>query len=240
MQKVGMAACATLCTLIGFHVMGGGFEDEFNQIDPQNWHIAHYDFAHPMFDTDWRSGNVGLANGLKLSLHPHHGANCFAGASVRRAEPSHFGWYEATLTAARGSGVITGFFLYTGPHYGTQHDEIDWEFFGHDTTTAQVAWFKDGVLRNKKIQLGFDAAEGPNTYAIHWQAEFIEWYINGRLAYRTTEDIPQTPQMVFANVWAVAPELEPWAGLADPHKSTFAIVQRLSAQTGSAPTGPDS
>jgi len=230
MRKLGVAACAAFGVMAGSAAVSGGFDEDFQAFDETEWHVAHYDFGHPMFDTDWRSENVGLVDGLKLSLRPHDGRNRFAGASIRRSAPSHFGWYEATLTAARGSGVITGFFLYTGPHYGTQHDEIDWEFFGQDTTTAQVAWFKDGELRSHKVDLGFDAADGPNTYAINWQPDALEWYVNGEEVFRTTEAIPQTPQMVFANVWAVSPQLEPWAGLADPTKATDATFASMRAR----------
>ena len=226
MRHSQMAVAAILAlSMMGGDLFAGTFSDQFQRLDRARWHVAEYDFNHPMFDTDWRSANVAVSDGLRLSLLPDDGNNRFSGASVRRTEPAHFGWYEATLTAARGDGVITGFFLYTG----AQHDEIDWEFFGRDTTTAQVAWFRDGVLRSQKIELGFDAADGPNTYAINWQSDALEWFVNGALVFRTTKAIPQTPQMVFANVWAVAPELEAWAGLADPSKAAEATVHNLRA-----------
>ena len=219
-----------------------GFQDSFDRLDRGAWHVAQYDFSHPHFDTDWRAAQIGLADGLKLNLAPHDGLNPFAGASIRREEPSHFGWYEAELTAARGDGVITGFFLYTGAAYGTQHDEIDWEFFGRDTTTAQVAWWRDGVLRSQKIDLGFDAADGPNTYAFHWQPERIDWYVNGALVFSAQDAIPQTPQRLFANVWAVSPALQAWAGLADPSKSAQASVTQITMRPDApeAEAAPDS
>ncbi|MEM6480011.1 MAG: family 16 glycosylhydrolase [Pseudomonadota bacterium] len=191
-----------------------GFEDTFAEFDTSAWHPAHYRFSHPHFDTDWDASLVDAEKGLRLSLRPQSqpGANGFLGASIRRHAPSHFGRYEAELTAARGDGLITGFFLYTGAAYGTQHDEIDWEIFGKDPTTAQVAWWKDGTLRSQKIDLGFDAAAGPNRYAIDWQPDAIRWFVNGTLVFETTEAIPQTPQLLFANVWAVDKALADWAG----------------------------
>lgn len=99
-----------------------------------------YQFTHPLFDTDWDAAHAQPGDGLSLILAPQRGEKRFRGASIRRQEPTHHGRYEAVLTSARGDGLITGFFLYTGPAYGTQHDEIAWEIFGKDTTTAQVAW----------------------------------------------------------------------------------------------------
>lgn len=191
-----------------------GFSEDFAAWDDAAWHRAHYQFNHPLFDTDWDAGHAQVGDGLRLVLTPQEGANRFRGASVRREEPSHFGRYEAVLTAARGEGLITGFFLYTGPAYGTQHDEIDWEFFGQDTTTAQVAWWLDGVVREVKIDLGFDAAEGPNHYAIDWQPDAIRWYVNGRQVHEAREAIPQSPQRLFTNVWAVKEASAGWAGYA--------------------------
>lgn len=144
------------------------FMENFQTLESTEWHRAHYQFTHPAFDTDWNRNHVQVDKGLTLRLAPQFGANRFAGASVRRNNPTHYGYYEAEMRVAKGSGLITGFFLYSGPAYGTQHDEIDWEFFGKDPTVAQVAWFKDGTLRQKKIELGFDASACEHRYGIEW------------------------------------------------------------------------
>lgn len=218
---------AAALTALSTAVSAQPFFEDFEFLRSEDWYVAEYDFGHPHFDTDWRAANVSLADGLKLTLTPHDGLNRFAGASVRRHNVTHFGRYEAVMTAAKGAGVVTGFFLYTGPAYGTQHDEIDWEFFGQDTTTAQVAWFKNGVLRNHKIQLGFDAATTPARYGIEWWPDRLRWFVNDQLVFETTEAIPQTPQRVFANVWAVDPTLEIWAGLAAPDTKTQAKAHSI-------------
>lgn len=198
------------------------FSERFETLDGAEWHRADYAFSHPMFDTDWDKDQVALDGGMVLSLNPQSGANRFKGASIRRQDPTHFGRYEARLQAGRGAGVITGFFLYTGPAYGTQHDEIDWEIFGKDPTTAQVAWFKDGVLHEHKVELGFDASDCVHEYAIEWTPESIRWFLNGELVFETREAIPQTPQSVFTNIWAADPSIAGWAGLADPATETKA------------------
>ncbi|MEM9350929.1 MAG: family 16 glycosylhydrolase [Pseudomonadota bacterium] len=206
----------------------GRFSDGFDTLDERFWHRAHYRFSHPDFDNDWDASLAQAGDGLVLSLLPQDGENRFVGASIRRQETTHFGRYEAVLTAAKGPGIITGFFLYTGPAYGTRHDEIDWEIFGKDTTTAQVAWWRDGELRSQKIDLGFDAAQGPNLYAIDWAPDRIRWYVNGALVFETREGVPEMPQRLFANVWAVDRSLASWAGEAPAGHSTRAKAYRLS------------
>ena len=39
-----------------------------------------------------------------------------------------YGRYEVVMTAAKGNGIISSFFTYTGPYFGDPHDEIDFEF----------------------------------------------------------------------------------------------------------------
>ncbi|MEM1374977.1 MAG: family 16 glycosylhydrolase [Pseudomonadota bacterium] len=205
-----------------------GFFDTFKRWDEGAWHRAHYQFNHPLFDTDWDADHAQVGDGLILMLTPQEGANRFRGASVRREQPTHYGRYEAVLTAARGDGLITGFFLYTGPAYGTQHDEIDWEIFGQDTTTAQVAWWTDGEVTEHRIDLGFDAADGPNRYTIDWQPGRITWSVNGVEVFETTTNVPTTPQRLFTNVWAVKPASAAWAGTAPDGLYASAKAESLS------------
>ncbi len=229
--KARLWLCAFGCTM-GVNMMAQtsdaeGFFEDFSSMDDAQWHRAHYQFNHPAFDTDWSRAHVFANGSLRLKLAPQSGENRFLGASIRRQTPTHYGRYEAMLTAARGHGVITGFFLYTGPAYGAQHDEIDWEIFGQDTTTAQIAWFTDGTLHSQSIALGFDAAGGPNMYTIEWSADRIQWSVNGDVVFETREDIPHTPQRLFTNIWAADPSLQDWAGLAKSNTIAEAQIHHL-------------
>ena len=209
-----------------------GFVDRFKTIGKE-WHVAEYDFAHDKFDTDWRRANLHVGEttgdrGLELRLLPHKtGLNRFAGASIRRESPSHHGRYEVRLRAASHPGIVTGFFTYTGPHYGTRHDEIDIEFLGRNTRQMHVAWFVDGVLKNKFIDLGFDAAHTMATYAFDWCPDALRWYANGRLVFEhLAQDgpIPDVPGRLFVNLWAADPSISGWAGLVAPETQTVAQV----------------
>lgn len=196
-----------------------GFLESFKSAPTSGWHVAEYDFTHPHFDTDWRKRQVLFGpEGMTLSVapQPSHGTgNRFIGGSIRREAPTGYGRYEATIQAAQGKGIVTGFFTYTGPAYGTHHDEIDIEFLGRDTTLMHVAWFVDGHLTNRFIPLGFDAAERPRRYAFDWTPNGITWYADGRVIFdhRAADGaIPTLPSRLFANIWAADPGIEGWAG----------------------------
>lgn len=166
---------------------------------------------------------------MSLLLNPHHdGLNRFAGASIRTHTPMHYGYYEATFKAARGPGLVTGFFTYTGPHYGTRHDEIDIEILGRDTTKLHAAWFVGGVLKERDIDLGFDAAQGFNTYGFHWLPDRIIWSVNGVDVFEITDKesaLPVVPGRLFANLWAADKSISVWAGSAAPSQVGNAVFK---------------
>lgn len=198
---------------------GAGFIDRFKEAGAA-WHVAEYDFDHPMFDTDWQKAQAVFGDGLTLALAPRtNGLNRFAGASVRRETPTRYGRYEAVIRPARGPGVVTGFFTYTGPHYGTRHDEIDIEFLGRDTTVMNIAWFVDGRMTDLRVPLGFDAADRPRRYAFEWWPDRLRWFAGDRMIHEhlaTNGAIPTVPGRLFANIWAADPSLAGWAGRAAP------------------------
>ncbi len=219
-----------LLSLIGDQAVAQGFVDRFQSFDHNRWHIADYDFSHPSFDTDWRSQKVNAADGLTLSLAPHQGNNQFAGASIRTDETHHYGYYETRLKAASGSGVVTGFFTYTGAYYGTQHDEIDVEILGKSTRQLHIAWFVDGALNNAFVPLGFDAATCLHDYGFLWEPNALTWFVNGQPVFRQPRsdgNIPQVPGHLFVNVWAADPSIANWSGIAEPNTRTSAQIEAV-------------
>lgn len=197
-----------------------GLVDRFDTLDPKVWYTASYASSHPWFDTEWRRDNAVLDKGLNLGLKvTPDGPKGHSGASVRTHRPHGFGRYEVVMQPARGSGMISGFFTYTGPYYGTRHDEIDIEFLGKDTTQMHVAVFVDGKLHNRFIDLGFDAADRPRRYAFEWREDSVRWFVGDRMVHEMTAAdgaIPQIPGMVFANIWAADPKISNWAGPVKP------------------------
>lgn len=231
-MKWGWLMC--LVTSLGAEPVqaGGGFVERF-QIDPSaHWEVANYRFSHPHFDTDWASSQFSWANGAQLRLTPKTtGPNNFEGASIRRKTRTHYGRYETVMQPARGAGVVTGFFTYTGTYYGTRHDEIDIEFLGRDTTKMHAAWFVDGQLTNKFIDLGFDAADRPRRYAFDWLPGRLRWYAEGVLVFEVTSNqttVPTVPGYLFANIWAADHSLEKWSGITQPDTKAGAYIGSVS------------
>ncbi|WP_209077926.1 family 16 glycosylhydrolase [Shimia sp. R9_3] len=222
-----------------------GFQVRFEAAAPPNWQVAYYAFSHPMFDTDWSRANVAFDKGLHLTLTPQEACeNRFSGGSIRHTSLSHYGRYEATIRPAKGDGVVTGFFTYTGPYYGARHDEIDIEFLGQDTTTINLAWFVDGQLHDRKVPLGFDAAERAARYAFEWHPDRLRWFAGDHLLLEVTAEeapLPQVAGYLFANLWAVDKSLKDWAGEAKAQTTASAFVTDIRfiplAQMPSAQTG---
>jgi beta-glucanase (GH16 family) len=231
-------------TTVGFGLpepMNNGFIDPFKILDSESWQVAEYEFPHPHFDTDWIKENAVFdalstdqSSGLLLRIRPRatnsKNANNFTGASVRRKKSTQYGRYEAKIRPVKGAGFITGFFTYTGPHYGTQHDEIDIEFLGKNTKQIHIAWFKDGRLTNKFIDLPFDAADKARLYAFEWLPDRINWYVEDALIYtawQTTSALPSTPSRLFVNVWAADRSISNWSGKTKPNQFGDAWIGKV-------------
>lgn len=69
-------------------------------------------------------------------------------------------------------------------------------------------------MHEHRIDLGFDAADGPNHYAIEWQPDRIAWFVNGQMVFETREAAPTTPQRLFTNIWVAKEASAAWAGTA--------------------------
>ena len=143
--------------------------------------------------------------------HPFNGS--FVGAEYRSREKYSYGFYSVKMKAARGDGIISSFFTYTGRPW----DEIDIEFLGDDTTRVQFNYYTRGVGHHEYIyDLGFDASEDFHEYAFDWQQDSITWYVDGRAVYRATKNIPTTAGQIMVNIWNVADESADWAGKFNP------------------------
>ncbi|MCL6285629.1 family 16 glycosylhydrolase [Ruegeria sp. 2012CJ41-6] len=226
-------ACGVLCALTlalaltpavaGAQTTGGGFFSRLNDLDSKDWFVSNFRIKNPSFRTGWSRSAVwsNPADGaLILSLSPTvSGANKdFVGGEVQRRQPTSYGHYEIVMTAARGEGVISSFFTYTGPYFGNPHDEIDFEFLGRDTTKVWVNRFVGGKkLPGQWLDLGFDASEDPHLYSFDWQPDSLTWSVDGRELLRVTADevdIPALPQKIYINIWGGAEGQRNWSGVA--------------------------
>lgn len=78
-----------------------------------------------------------------------------------------------------------------------------------------AAWFVDGKLTNRFINLGFDAADRPQRYAFEWLPDRIRWFTEDKMIFEVTAQetvLPEVPGFLFANIWAADPALDVWSG----------------------------
>ena len=116
-----------------------------------------------------------------------------------------YGRYEAFMSPARGSGLVSSFFVYTGAFFGDPQDEIDIEFLGRNPTQVEFNSFRNGRPRGHKVfDLPFDATESLNLYAFEWHPDAITFFIDGVAVHRIdSEDhsLPRTPGRIYGNIW---------------------------------------
>ncbi len=162
-----------------------------------------------MFNCGWKPENVYFNNGkmtIKLDNTYSHGKQ-FSSGEYRTNNTFSYGTFETNMKAAKGDGLVTSFFLYTGSPW----DEIDVEILGKNTTQVQLNYYVNGVANNEKIiNLGFDAAYGFHKYAIEWGNGWINWYIDGRWVYGVNntgfnapygKQMPSHPMQIMCNLW---------------------------------------
>jgi len=162
-----------------------------------------------MFNCGWKPDHASFSGGklaLKLDNVASHGKP-YTSAEYRTRETFGYGTFETNMIAARGSGTVTSFFLYTGSPW----DEIDVEILGKNTTQVQFNYFVNGVGGHEKVvNLGFDAAAGYHRYAIEWGPGWINWYVDGVWKWGVNNTglnaphgaaMPSHPMQIMMNLW---------------------------------------
>ncbi|KAL2022952.1 hypothetical protein VTK56DRAFT_4167 [Thermocarpiscus australiensis] len=118
-----------------------------------------------------------------------------------------WGRTEIWMKAARGTGVISSVMLLSD-----NLDEIDWEFFGGNETTAQSNYFGKGVP--SYLNAGYHTVPGGvhndyHNYTTEWTKDYLDFYIDGAKVRRllpkdanNTYYYPQTPMRLSIGIWA--------------------------------------
>lgn len=167
------------------------------------------------FNNGWKAQNVDLTNGilsLTLTNTPSSGYP-YSSGEYRSVAFYRYGRYEAVMKAAKGDGLMTGFFSYTGPSDGNPHDEIDVEISGWEPHILRTNYWVAGVSHEAFIPLGFDSSLDFHTYAFEWLPNSIEWLVDGRsVRFQQGGALPTTPQRVMANLWPGDSSTVPWLG----------------------------
>lgn len=209
-----------------------GFVETFDEAGYKDrWWFGNFDFGGDGMITGWRRHRAWMevpvsnqitdgANGgfLVLSFGPAPAGEekAYWGAETQRQFLHHFGDYEVRMKAAKGDGLVSSFFTYTGPYFGDPHDEIDVEILGKDTTKLHINAFASGhAAPNRSMPLGFDSADDYHIYRFEWREDSITWFVDGMEFYHLDAQqatIPQIPGKLMASLWGVAKPQEAWAG----------------------------
>lgn len=197
-------------------VPAGSFSDDFNALDATRWRVSNWSVGG-YFLNAWHPGQLSFQAGrLVLKLQAD-----VAGVSGKSAVSGEYttvnaykyGVYKARLKVPKTPGTIAGFFTYTGPVEGTQHDEIDVEIKGDDPTWMQVNYWYNNVEHPTLLKLDFDASAGEHEYAFRWSNRSIQWYVDDKLIHE--EDgrrgpLPVTPGKIILNHWGTVGTM-PWS-----------------------------
>jgi len=198
------------------------FFTRFDTFSQKEWYIGDFAQKDPAFTTAWDPTNVVVTpeGQLQLSIEPAPvgSGKKFNGAEVQLREKVHFGYYEVVMTPAKGHGLISAFFTYTGPWFEDPHDEIDWEFLGQNTRKVWVTRFADGErLPGKWADIDYDYHLEPRLYAFDWTEDHIIWYIDGEEIFRVEakdRTLPVTPGKIYLSIWGGGEKQEAWSGIA--------------------------
>ena len=167
---------------------------------------------------DWSRDNIRqTAEGADLDVRRHPSrSGPYTGGEMKTLKTYGYGRYEVVMRPAKGSGLVSSFFTYTGSYEGNPHDEIDIEFLGLDTSRIHFNYFRNGKTgESATFDLPFDAADADHLYAFEWAPEGITWYVDGEPYYKTVEGdayLPTTPGSVIFNVWTGKPFMSAWHG----------------------------
>ena len=196
------------------------------------------------------------ASAFVLLLAAPAAAKSWKGAELITNQTFRYGAFEARIRAARGSGLITPFFLWKNNSEipGQEWQEQDFEIFGRDGRyqTQLMTPGTDGEQRtehNLYHDLPAPAWERYYTYRMEWTPERLAFYVDGALV-RVETDTQEfeklmspdeaEPAQLRVSLWAGDTG---WSGRFDaaavPAATFVNWVQTYSYTPGAGPGGSD-
>lgn len=185
----------------------------------------------------WSSANVRLGEeGIDFVLDRNPAAEVgaetrpYLGGEVQSKGVAETGvWSWRARAPKMVEGAVFGMFLYRADHEKHPWREYDIEFVGGGTTEVELnIHFEDASGRHvsllggpKKVDLGFDAAEGFHDYEIEVKPERAIFRIDGKVVGEFgPADVEGSvwsmgPLRSFVDLWAVQPAQAGWAGVWD-------------------------
>ena len=191
------------------------FFAKYPQLDNKLWYISNGWTNGPIQSCEWRADAIGTdEQRLKITLSNKGGKIAPYGCGeVQSMKKMTFGVYEVSMRSAKGSGLNSNFFTYTGDPV---HDEIDFEFLGKNPKTVQVNYFANNKnYGGVNINLGFDASAAFHTYKFVWEPTRITWFVDGKQVFQTkvgAKNLPLHPQRFYMSLWSGSKTANGWLG----------------------------
>ncbi len=186
-----------------------------------NWWLSDRGSNGWWAENDWRADHVrGSEDGIELVLERSRieGAAPMSSGEIIHGETFQYGYFETRMRAARGEGIVTGFFTFArdGASQKTWN-EIDVEILGRSTDRVELTVHAEGRKTHKTVELGFDAADGFHTYGFEWAPDAVRWYIDGVMVHEATGPVVERlrrEQKLHVSLTGTR-GLEAWAGRLD-------------------------
>jgi endo-1,3-1,4-beta-glycanase ExoK len=236
-----LGACAALWwwPAAGFGGAEEGFVDDLDRWNAKRWEQSHGWSNGDWTGCSWHADNIVFDGGrMTLVLDDKGGReHPMACGEYRTYDKYHYGRYEVSMKAARGSGVVSAFFIYTGPPFGDPWHETTIEILGRDTTKVDFTLFVEGEHYPTTVDLGFDAAADFHTYAIEWTPDAIRWSVDGRVLHvdaKGEQPLPKKPGRIFAQIWNAGEGVEDWLGpyrhTGEPARASYDWIRFVSRE----------
>lgn len=189
-------------------VQNWSLSEPMNSFNTSVWQKSNWTNGG-VFNCGWKPDHISHSNGImtiKLDNVPTYGKP-YSSGEYRTLNTFSYGNFEVNIKAAKGSGIVSTFFTYTGSPW----DEIDVEILGKNTTQVQFNFFVSGSGGHEKlIDLGFDASAAYHKFRIEWGNGYINWYVDGAWKWGVNNNgfnlpkghaIPSHPMQIMMNFW---------------------------------------
>lgn len=221
------------------------FSESLKELNRDLFERAHHWSNGFPFLNRWEAGAIGFSEkGMNIELSDEPQSNeqyKYRSGELRSRHFYGYGCFSIEMKPISSPGIVTSFFLFSGKHdkyegSNGKHNEIDIEFLGKNTHEVQFNfWTNDDEYLSKNsvlIPLEFDASKDFHQYAMLWQRNSIQWFVDGEMRYEVQQskdnpipDMADSRLKIMANVWPVDDELSSWAGkvnvLNQPLNSTY-------------------
>jgi beta-glucanase (GH16 family)/lysophospholipase L1-like esterase len=202
-------------------VKRGSFRYDFKgPLDESIWERAKYSlddvgsYVQPTEAKDGAGSLTLFVDRLKEAVGQH----LFTGSGIQTNAFYGYGRFTVRMRSDIKPGTVSSFFLMNKWEPGDWfHKEIDIEFLGKGPKTVQFVVHRyhsnqgPGAMGKPYVyELPFGYGDAFHDYSIHWTKDKVDWSVDGKKVWETTQDIPDVPMNIFMNHWGPGPK-EAWS-----------------------------